>query len=93
MVIQDTPLQTSMVTAVSKMFVVYSKPGCPSCDNAKRLIDTSGDVYIENVIGRDVSREKFMEMFPSVKTVPYILEQDAGAVGGYTDLVEWYENK
>ena len=87
------PLQTSMVTAVSKMFVVYSKPGCPSCDNAKKLIAINGDVYVENVIGRDVSREEFMEMFPSVKTVPYILEQDAGAVGGYTDLVEWYENK
>ena len=87
------PPQTSMVTAVSKMFVVYSKPGCPSCDNAKKLIAINGDVYVENVIGRDVSREEFMEMFPSVKTVPYILEQEADVIGGYTDLVEWYENK
>lgn len=93
MVIQDTQLQTSMVTAVSKMFVVYSKPGCPSCVNAKSLIDASGDVYIENVIGRDVSREEFMEMFPSVKSVPLIIEQEADVIGGYTDLVEWYENK
>lgn len=93
MVIQDTQLQTSMVTAVSKIFVVYSKPGCPSCDNAKRLITTSGDSYLENVIGRDVSREEFMEMYPSVKSVPLILEEEAGTIGGYTDLVEWYENK
>ena len=93
MVIQDMQQLTSMVVAVSKTFVVYSKPGCPSCVNAKQLIALSGDVYIENVIGRDVSREDFMEMFPAVKSVPYILEQDAGAIGGFDNLVEWYENK
>ena len=76
---------------MSKTFVVYSKPGCPSCDNAKMLIAARGDVYIENVIGRDVSREEFMEMFPAVRTVPLILEEEAGTIGGYTDLVEWYE--
>ena len=93
MAIQDTQLQTSMVAAVSKIFVVYSKPGCPSCDNAKTLIAARGDTYLENVIGRDVSREEFMEMYPSVKSVPLILEEEAGTIGGYTDLVEWYENK
>lgn len=76
---------------MSKIFVVYSKPGCPSCDNAKSLITTSGDTYLENVIGRDVSREEFMEMYPSVKSVPLILEEEAGTIGGYTDLVEWYK--
>jgi glutaredoxin len=80
-----------MVAAVSKIFVVYSKPGCPSCDNAKKLIVTNGDTYLENVIGRDVSREEFMEMFPSVKSVPLILEEEAGTIGGFTDLVEWYK--
>lgn len=76
---------------MSKRFVVYSKPGCPSCVNAKNLIEQRGDVYVENVLGRDISRDEFVEMFPSVKTVPYIIEQDAGALGGYTDLVEWYK--
>lgn len=76
---------------MSKTFVVYSKPGCPSCDNAKKLIAISGDVYVENVIGRDVSREEFMEMFPSVKSVPLIIEQEADVIGGFTDLVEWYK--
>lgn len=76
---------------MSKIFVVYSKPGCPSCDNAKKLIATNGDTYLENVIGRDVSREEFMEMFPSVKSVPLILEEEVGTIGGFTDLVEWYK--
>lgn len=75
---------------MNRTFVVYSKPGCPSCVNAKSLIEQRGDHYIENVIGKDVSRDEFVEMYPSVKTVPYIFEQDTGAIGGYTDLVEWY---
>ncbi|NBX48914.1 glutaredoxin [bacterium] len=75
---------------MNKTFVVYSKPGCPSCVNAKNLIEQRGDSYIENVLGQDVSRDEFVEMFPSVKTVPYIIEQGAAAIGGYTNLVEWY---
>ncbi len=93
MAIQDMQQLTSMVAAVSKVLVVYSKPGCPSCVNAKQLIALNGDTYLENVIGRDVSREEFMEMFPAVKTVPHILEEEAGAIGGFDNLVEWYENK
>jgi len=80
-----------MVAAVNKTFIVYSKPSCPSCVNAKQLIAMNGDVYIDNVIGRDVSREEFMEMFPAVKSVPHIIEQEADVIGGYTDLVEWYK--
>ena len=78
---------------MNKVLVVYSKPGCPSCEKAKMLIALNGDAYLENIIGRDLSREEFMEMFPAVKTVPHILEEEAGAIGGFDNLVEWYENK
>lgn len=77
---------------MSKHFIVYSKLGCPSCVNAKNLITQRGDTYSENVIGVDVSRDEFVEMFPTVKTVPYIIEQGNldRNIGGYTELVEWY---
>lgn len=76
---------------MSKHFVVYSKPGCPSCVNAKGLITQRGDTYAETVIGQDITREDFVSLFPTVRTVPYIIEQDAAAIGGYTELVEWYK--
>lgn len=76
---------------MSKHFVVYSKEGCPSCVKAKKLIEQRGDTYSENVIGVTISRDEFVEMFPAVKTVPYIIEQDAAAIGGFESLVEWYK--
>lgn len=72
-------------------FIVYSKSGCPSCVKAKQLIDMQGDSYTDTVIGVDISREEFMETFPNVRTVPYIIEQNAAPIGGFEKLVEWYQ--
>lgn len=75
---------------MNNTFIVYSKPGCPSCIQAKQLIEQRGDQYLENVIGVDITRDEFVEMFPDVKTVPYIIEQGKLPIGGFTDLKEWY---
>lgn len=75
---------------MSKHFTVYSKPGCPSCVNAKQLIQAKGDTYTELVIGTDIAREEFISLFPLVRTVPHILE-DQVAIGGYDNLIEMYK--
>lgn len=77
---------------MSKHFVVYTKTGCPSCVKAKELIKKRGDTFSENTIGVDIQRDEFVEMFPHIKSVPYIVE-DGKAIGGYEKLVEWYSER
>jgi glutaredoxin len=40
-------------------------------------------------IGAELTREEFMEIFPNVRTVPFIII-DGEEVGGYDRLVEYY---
>ena len=71
--------------------VIYSKDNCPWCDRAKELMYSKDAVYREIKIGRDISREEFMEQFPTVRTVPYILINEELA-GGYDVLLSHYNS-
>lgn len=53
------------------MITMYSKENCPWCDRAKELMNTKNEPYTEIKIGRDITREEFMEQFPNVRSVPY----------------------
>lgn len=66
---------------------IFSKPDCPYCDQAKNLLNMKGYTYTEFVVGEDVTREEFMESFPNVKTVPYIIVGN-NHIGGYKQLVD-----
>ena len=50
---------------------MYSKENCPWCDRAKELMNAKNESYTEIKIGRDITREEFMEQFPNVRSVPY----------------------
>lgn len=67
--------------------VIYSKPDCSFCQQAKNLLTTKGFSYTEQVVGRDISRDVFMSNFPMVKTVPQIVV-DGVCIGGYSELAE-----
>lgn len=56
------------------MKTIYSKPNCPGCVQLKKQYDQQGVEYREVVIGRDVLLEDFIEAFPTVKTVPFVVE-------------------
>lgn len=58
------------------MKIVYTKDNCPACNTLKATYAQNGVVFEEVKIGRDISREEFMETFPSVRTVPYVVEID-----------------
>lgn len=58
------------------MFIVYTKDNCPACNTLKATYANNGVVFKEVKIGYDISREEFMELFPSVRTVPYTVEID-----------------
>jgi len=68
---------------------IFSKPDCPFCVQAKGLLESKGFSYTELVLGKDLTREDFMEQFPNVRTVPYIIVGN-NHVGGYKQLVEMF---
>ena len=71
--------------------VVYTKDACPSCNKAKALLALKGKTYTEVNVGQDIIREQFMNLFPNVKTVPFIII-DGVQIGGYDKLAEYFDN-
>lgn len=69
------------------MIDIYSKVDCSYCVAAKELMKINDIAYTEHVIGRDLTRDEFLERFPNMKTVPVILV-DGNIIGGYNDLLE-----
>lgn len=62
------------------MKTIYTKEQCPACVRLKDRLKQTGEEYTEIMIGRDITREDFMAQYPTVRTVPYILEPDANTV-------------
>jgi glutaredoxin 3 len=73
------------------VITIYSKDNCPWCDRAKELLTNKNESYNEIKIGRDITRDEFMEQFPNVRTVPYILVNEE-VRGGYDVLVSHYNS-
>ncbi len=70
-----------------KKIEIYTKPGCPYCTNAKKLLNQRGNTYTEYDIFRQP--EKLSEMYSRglQHTVPQILINGL-AIGGLTDLIK-----
>lgn len=60
------------------MKVVYTKDACPACVALKASLVKSGEAFREIRIGRDITREEFMAKYPTVRTVPYVVDNDKG---------------
>ena len=71
--------------------VVYTKSDCPSCTKAKTLLAVKGKTYTEVNVGQDIIREEFMNLFPNVKSVPFIII-DGVQLGGYDKLTEYFND-
>jgi glutaredoxin len=71
--------------------LIYSKDNCPWCDRAKELVTNKGFTYEEIKIGRDITREEFLEQFPNVRTVPYIFVGER-PYAGYEELKEYLDH-
>jgi glutaredoxin len=72
--------------------IVYTLPSCSSCVNSKKLLDSKNVYFTETVIGKDILREDFVELFPEQKTAPLIVI-DGVKIGGYDELREYLDNK
>lgn len=71
---------------------VYTKPNCIYCDRTKQLLKSKGLDYQEVIIGEDIHRDDFLELFPDARTVPQIVIDEQN-VGGYVQLVSFLNEK
>lgn len=69
--------------------IVWSKPHCPYCEQAKSLLTARGYTIEEKRIGTDYTREQLLEAIPSARTVPQIYLDDE-YIGGYTELKTYF---
>lgn len=83
------------------MFTVYSKPNCPYCDQAKAVLTQKNlpftainiDVGQPKVEGEQyITRDEVMALYPSLRTVPFILNDDI-KIGGYTELQRYLQQQ
>jgi glutaredoxin len=65
--------------------IVWSKNGCPFCDQAKNLLKSKNIEFEERNIEKDWSREQLVEAVPNARTLPQIF-LDEQLVGGFTEL-------
>lgn len=72
--------------------IVWSKPACPYCVMAEKLLTNKGYEVEERKLGFGWNREQLFEAVPNVKTVPQIFI-DGEYVGGYDDLVKFFKSK
>jgi glutaredoxin len=55
------------------MKTVYTKDNCPACIQLKAELKRNEEEFNEVKIGRDITREDFIVKFPTVKTVPFVV--------------------
>jgi glutaredoxin 3 len=69
-----------------KKALIYSKDNCTYCVKAKNLLKLQQIPYTESFIGKDISRDDFISLFPEHRTMPLIFI-DGEKIGGYDDLL------
>ena len=65
--------------------VIYSKPQCPFCVQAKALAEREGHDLTVKMLDVDFNREVLMETFPGARTFPQIIV-NGDKIGGYTEF-------
>lgn len=53
--------------------VVYSKDNCPACTALKARLTKDGESFTEIMVGKDITREEFLEKFPQVRQMPHLV--------------------
>ena len=72
--------------------IVWSKPMCPQCDQAKNLLSTQGIESEERNIAQGWKIQDLLEAAPNAKTMPQIWLDDE-YIGGYRELEEKLKNQ
>jgi glutaredoxin len=84
------------------MLTIYSKPACPFCDHAKALATSVGLQYREVILDVEqpklagqtyITKAELLELIPTARTMPQIMNGTDEYIGGYTELKKWVAGK
>ena len=70
------------------MYIIYSKPSCSFCLQAKQLLETKQLPFVYKQLGVDYTLQELWEVSPNARTFPVILK-DGELIGGFTNLCEY----
>ena len=73
-------------------FTVYSKDGCPFCEQIKQVFDGKGFNYVEYKLGQDFGKDAFYGQFGDGSTFPQVV-LNAENLGGCTETVKYLKEK
>lgn len=82
---------TLMTSPNSNMFTVYTKEGCPQCDNVKAMLASKQQPFQTVKIGADITLESFRTLYPAVRAVPFIVGDKP--IGGIHELTKLLADK
>jgi glutaredoxin len=66
---------------------LYTLPVCPTCADAKAMLDRYNVPYKTYVIGDDITRESVLKMYPNQTVAPIIVKD--GQTMSWQELVHW----
>jgi glutaredoxin-like protein len=75
-----------------KRITLFTKPGCPHCSRAKKLLNENGYRYEEIVLGRDGVSYSSLAAVTGRGTTPQVYVE-GDLIGGADDLEAWLEGR
>ena len=67
------------------MIMVYGKPDCTFCEQAKLLLDSQNIGYEYKELDKDFTKEELLKLNPNARSFPQIFD-DGRLIGGFSDL-------
>lgn len=75
-----------------KRITLFTKPGCPHCSRAKKLLNEEGFRYEEIVLGQSGLSYSSLAAVTGRGTTPQVYVE-GNLIGGADDLEEWLDNR
>lgn len=73
-------------------FTIYSKPGCPYCDQIKQVMKLKDFEHVVYNLDEHFTREQFYSQFGNGSTFPQVVMNDTN-LGGCTNTVNYLREK
>ncbi len=71
---------------------IYKTTGCGYCTKIVELMERAGIPYHSTLVGIDITKEEFKELYPKAPGFPYVIIDDE-PVGGLMETVKLFVEK
>lgn len=73
-------------------YTIYSKIGCPFCEQIKLLFELNEFRYVEYKLGRDFTGSEFYDQFGKKSTFPQVVLGEKN-LGGCIDTIKYLQEQ